>query len=77
MLETMPFDKVFELMDGSQEMLHATGREVYIGGGDDYDDPASWYNEYGPDSEGECDMEGNIYISHSPSELGMIRKEVV
>ena len=53
LLEKMPVDKVFELINGNQEILHATGREVYIGGGDDYDDPASWYNEYGPDSEGE------------------------
>lgn len=36
-LETMPFDKVFDV-NGNEELCHATGVEVLING--------EWWNEY-------------------------------
>lgn len=37
-LSTMPFDKSFELIDGTEELCHATGVEIKIDG--------EWWNEY-------------------------------
>ena len=48
-LETMPFDKMFEVAEGRWELCHATGREVCFG---DPSDPADWWNEY-IDSDGD------------------------
>lgn len=36
-LETMPFDHTFEV-NGSEELCHATGREMFLSG--------VWWNEY-------------------------------
>lgn len=48
-LETMPFDKMFHVAEGRQELCHATGKEVCFG---DTKNPANWWNEY-QDSDGE------------------------
>ena len=48
-LETMPFDKMFEVAEGRQELCHATGIEVCFGNPDNL---ADWWNEY-QDSEGD------------------------
>lgn len=45
-LETMPFDKAFELSDGNYELCHSTGKEVDV-----YGDGEFW-NEY-VDSNGD------------------------
>lgn len=37
-LDYMPFDKVFEIEEGVEELCHATGYEVFIDG--------EWWNEY-------------------------------
>lgn len=44
-LETMPFDKAFEVAEGRQELCHATGKEVCFADGNP-DDPADWWIEY-------------------------------
>lgn len=44
-LETMPFDKVFEVAEGRQELCHATGIEVCFTGGNP-DNLADWWIEY-------------------------------
>ena len=41
-LETMPFDKAFDV-DGNEQLCHATGYEVAFG---DPSDPSNWWNEY-------------------------------
>ena len=45
-LETMPFDKMFEVTEGRRELCHATGIEVKFEGDD------TWWNEY-QDSDGD------------------------
>lgn len=46
-LDSMPFDKAFEMPNGGEELCHATGIEVNFDG-----DPKDlWWNEY-EDSEG-------------------------
>ena len=37
-LESMPFDKAFVTDNGTEELCHATGYEVFIDG--------EWWNEY-------------------------------
>jgi hypothetical protein len=44
-LETMPFDKVFYIGNGRQELCHVTGIEVQ-------DEDGIWWNEY-QDSDGD------------------------
>lgn len=50
-LETMPFDKRFDLDGGGEGLCHATGWEVCDG---DPENPADWWEEY-------QDAEGNLY----------------
>lgn len=50
-LETMPFDKVFVVENGNEELCHATGWEECFG---DPNEPADWWNKYE-------DSEGNLY----------------
>lgn len=40
-LETMPFDRVFEVAAGRWELCHATGKEVQF-----QELPGDWWNEY-------------------------------
>lgn len=48
-LDTMPFDRMFELASGQQTLAHATGYEVCMG---DPSNLADWWNEYTtPDGE--------------------------
>ena len=49
-LEEMPFDKMFPV-NGSEELCHATGREVCFDEANSQE-PGNWWNEY-EDSEGE------------------------
>ena len=50
-LKVMPFDMMFEVSEGRQELCHATGIEVCFDWGNP-NDPADWWNEY-QDSDGE------------------------
>lgn len=50
-LESMPFDKRFDLVDGGEGLCHATGYEVNWSNPEDY---TEWWNEYE-------DSEGNLY----------------
>ena len=47
-LDFMPFDKVFETKNGSEELCHATGDEVR------FDGDMEWWNEY-------VDTDGNFH----------------
>lgn len=50
-LESMPFDKRFDLVDGGEGLCHATGYEVNWSNPEDF---TEWWNEY-------IDSEGNLY----------------
>lgn len=53
-LDTMPYDKVFDLVDGGEGFCQATGWEVNFENPDAPDFWRWWWNEYE-------DTDGNLY----------------